>query len=201
MKWGLMPADELDVLLRDRFNLSRADLVSALKMLPAYQLGAASLTPGEAGQLDAVGFIDDPGAFATNGVNVIVNFAQLIATAYTSGELAAGAGLDEAQVERRRLAGTLWAINNDGAWVYPAAQFDVAEVGGRRRLDTIRELDRVLAVLPADLHPMAVNGLLLTPQWELAVDGRPLTVVEWLRTGGPVEAVLRLIEIGEWAGM
>jgi hypothetical protein len=51
----------------------------------------------------------------------------------------------------------------------------------------------------AGLHPTAVAGLLRTPQTELQVDGRPRSIVEWLRSGGPVYPVLQLIEIADWA--
>ena len=34
-----MPADELDELLRDRFDLERADLIAALKTLPKHVFG------------------------------------------------------------------------------------------------------------------------------------------------------------------
>ena len=39
-----MTVDELDQLLSERFNLQRADLLAALKTLPAIKPGAASLT-------------------------------------------------------------------------------------------------------------------------------------------------------------
>jgi hypothetical protein len=63
----------------------------------------------------------------------------------------------------------------------------------------IRGLERVFQRLPAGLHPTAVAGLLRTPQMELQVDGRPRSILEWLRSGGPVEPALELIEIADWA--
>jgi hypothetical protein len=53
-----MTADELDQLLLDRFNLRRADLISALKTLPAHRPWAATLTAEEARLFDEAGFID-----------------------------------------------------------------------------------------------------------------------------------------------
>jgi hypothetical protein len=47
-----MTADELDALLRDRFDLSQADLISALKTLPVRDAESAPLTPDEALLLD-----------------------------------------------------------------------------------------------------------------------------------------------------
>ena len=43
-----MTVDELDQLLSERFNLQRADLLAALKTLPAIKPGAAVLTEDEA---------------------------------------------------------------------------------------------------------------------------------------------------------
>jgi hypothetical protein len=55
--------DELDQLLMDRFNLGRADLIAALKALPAQRPWAALLTEEEASLLDHAGFAEDPNAW------------------------------------------------------------------------------------------------------------------------------------------
>jgi len=196
-----MTADELDELLQDRFNLTRADVVSALKMLPAHRPWAASLTAEEARLLDEAGFVEDLDAYAEIAVDVIAHMARLISTAYTSSAVASGLGVNESRIRQRRLARTLWAIDDNGSWVYPVVQFDLMDVDGRRSaLKTVRGLDQVLPALPTDLHPTAVAGFLLTPQHELAIDGEPRTVRDWLNSGGAVEPVLRLIEMGEWTG-
>ena len=74
------------------------------------------------------------------------------------------------------------------------------ELDGRNALKQVRGLDQVLPTLPANLHPTAVSAFLLTPQHELSLDGRPRAVRDWLNSGGAVDPVLRLIEIGEWSG-
>lgn len=195
-----MSADELDQLLQDRFNLSRADLITALKTLPAHRPWAASLTAEEARLFDAAGFVEDPDAYTEIAVDAIAHMARLISTAYTSSEVASGLGVNESRIRQRRLARTLWAIDDNGAWVYPVVQFDVVKVEGRDVLKQVRGLDQVLPALPTDLHPTAVAGFLLTPQQELAIDGQPRAVRDWLSSGGAVEPVLRLVEMGEWAG-
>lgn len=194
-----MPADELDQLLKDRFNLSRADLITALKTLPAHRPLAASLTAEEARLFDDAGFVEDPDAYTEIAVDVIAHMARLISTAYTTSEVASGLGVNESRIRQRRLARTLWAIDGNGAWVYPVVQFDLVKVEGRDVLKPVRGLDQVLPVLPTDLHPTAVAGFLLSPQQELAIDGQPCAVRDWLSSGGAVEPVLRLIEMGEWA--
>ena len=193
-----MTIDELDQLLSERFNLQRADLVAALKTLPAIKPGAAALTEDEARLLDEAGFIEDPIAFAQAAADIVAHTAVLINTAYTGREVAALLGINESRVRQRRLAGTLWAIDTDGTWVYPAVQFDTNVKTGKP-YKQIRGLEQVFRALPAGLHPTAVAGLLRTPQTELQVDGQQRSILEWLRSGGPVEPVLELIEIADWA--
>jgi len=194
-----MGTDELDQLLRDRFNLSRADLVTSLRTFPAQRPWAASLTAEEARLLDDAGLVEDPEAYTEIATDVIAHMAWLISTAYTSAEVASGLGVKESWIRRRRLARTLWAVDVHRAWVYPAVQFDLDTVNGRRTLKQVRGLERVLPALPTDLHPTAVAGFLLTPQQELRIDNRSCAVRDWLQSGGAVDPVLRLIEIEEWA--
>jgi hypothetical protein len=193
-----MTIDELDQLLSERFNLQRADLLAALKTLPAIKPGAAALTEEEARLLDAAGFVEDPVAFAQAAADIVAHTALLINTAYTGPEVAALLGINESRVRQRRLAGTLWAIDSDGTWVYPAIQFETNLKTGKPDKQ-IRGLEQVFGALPDGLHPTAVAGLLRTPQTELRVDGQPRSILEWLRSGGPVEPVLQLIEIADWA--
>jgi hypothetical protein len=198
MGGGIMTVDELDQLLSERFNLQRADLLAALKTLPAIKPGAAALTEDEARLLDGAGFVQDPDAFAAAAADIVAHTALLINTAYTGPEVASLLGINESRVRQRRLARTLWAIESDGNWLYPAIQFEVNLKTGKPDKQ-IRGLERVFQALPAGLHPTAVTGLLQTPQTELKVGGRPRSIVEWLRSGGPAEPVLELIAIADWA--
>jgi hypothetical protein len=193
-----MTVDDLDQLLSERFNLQRADLLAALKTLPAIKPGAATLTEDQARLLDEAGLVEDPVAFAEAAADIVAHTALLINTAYTGPEVASQLGINESRVRQRRLAGTLWAIESDGNWAYPATQFEVNLKTGKPDRQ-IRGLERVFQALPAGLHPTAVAGLLRTPQTELQVGGRPLSILEWLRSGGPIEPVLELIEIADWA--
>jgi hypothetical protein len=190
--------DELDQLLSERFNLQRADLLAALKTRLAIKPGAAVLTEDEARLLDEAGFVEDPVAFAEAAADIVAHTALLINTAYTGQEVAALLGINASRVRQRRLARTLWAIESDGAWSYPTIQFECNLTTGRPDKQ-IRGLDQVFQAVPAGLHPTAIAGFLRTPQIELQVDGRPLSVLEWLRSGGPVEPVLQLIEIADLA--
>lgn len=194
----VMAVDELDQLLSERFNLERDDLLAALRMLPAIKPGAAALTEDEARLLDQAGFVADPVAFAEAAADIVAHTALLINSAYTGPEVASLLGINESRVRQRRLARSLWAIESDGTWVYPTIQFEFNLTTGKPDRQ-IRGLERVFRALPEGRHPSAVAGLLRTPQPELEVEGRPLSILEWLRSGGPVEPVLELIEIADWA--
>jgi hypothetical protein len=194
-----MTADELDALLRDRFGLSRAELIPALKTLPARDNWSTPLTTAQAQLLDDADFPAVPNSFAESSAGVVVRIGRLIKSAYSADEVAAGLGVNNSVVEQRRQSRTLWAIDVDGSWVYPAAQFTRGSTGGRSMLEVVSNLDRVLPALPADLHPAAVAGFLSTPRHDLALHRRPCTVREWLIGGGAVEPVLQLIEMNRWA--
>jgi hypothetical protein len=197
-----MTTDELDQLLQDRFNLRRSDLITALKTLPAHRPWAATLTTDEARLLDEAGFTEDPEAYAEIAADVMAHMARLYSTAYTAAEVREGLGVKDSRVRQRRLARTLWAISDGGAWVYPAIQFEIVDRGRDKplKLKQVRDLDQVLpALLARELHPTAVAGVLMTPQHDLRIDGQPKSVREWLLHGESVKPVLGLIEIGQRA--
>lgn len=193
-----MTADELDVLLYQKFRLRREDMLAALKTLPAIRPWAAELSPDEARLLDDAGFTEDPDAYARVAADTVAHMALLVNTAYSAREVAAALNVNESRVRQRRLARTLWAINDNGAWVFPALQFETDPQTGLPHKQ-IRGLDRVFAALPPNLHPVAVAGFLRTPHPDLALQGRPAHPLEWLQSGGDVDPVLRLVEAADWA--
>jgi hypothetical protein len=193
--------DELDQLLMDRFNLGRADLIAALKTLPAQRPWAATLTEEEANLFDNAGFAEDPNAYAEIAADVVAHMGRLYSTSYTAAEVAKGLGVNDSRIRQRRLAKTLWAIDDGGTWVYPSLQFERADNGrNKATLKQVRGLDQVLPHLLAhNLHPTAVAGFLLTPQPELLIGGQPQSVKDWLLHGESVRPVLDLIDVGQWA--
>jgi hypothetical protein len=191
--------DELEGLLADRLGLTRADLISALKLLPSHRPGAAALSVDQARLLDSAGLREDPQAYAELAADSISQTTTLINSGYTAAEVAEGLGVNASRVRQRRLARTLWAVDDGGRWMYPAVQFE-ERVRGKPRLKLVRGLEHVLPVLPADLHPSAVAAFLLEPQPELAIRGRDNSVRDWLLSGGNVEPVLALADVEEWAG-
>ncbi len=194
-----MTTDELDELLLDRFGLRRTDLITALKAIPSQRPWAAALSTSDARILDETGLTEDPDAYAQIAADVTAHMARLYATAYSAAEVRDGLGVSDSRVRQRRLAHTLWAIDDGGAWVYPALQFE-NPTGTPLKLKPVRGVDEVLpALLSLDLHPTAVAGFLITPQPDLRIAGQPTSVRDWLVHGEPVAPVLTLIEIGDWA--
>jgi nuclear transport factor 2 (NTF2) superfamily protein len=193
-----MTADELDVLLYQKFRLRREDLLAALKALPAIRPWAAELSPDEARLLDDAGFTEDPDAYARVAADTVTHMALLVNTAYSAREVATALNVNESRVRQRRLARTLWAINDNGAWVFPALQFETDPQTGRP-YKQIRGLDRVFAALAPSLHPVAVAGFLRTPHPDLALQGRPVHPLEWLQSGDHGDPVFRLMEAADWA--
>jgi len=166
--------DELDHLLREKFGLRRADMLAALRTMPAIHPWAAQLAPEEARLLDQAGFIEDPDAYAAVAADVLTHTGLLIHTAITSDAVAKALGVNESTVRQRRLEGALWAINDNGRWLFPIMQFDTDPTTGDPR-GQIRGLDQVLRALPRDLHPVAVAGFLGAPHPDLTV-GQPGTI-------------------------
>ncbi len=196
-----MATDELDKLLMDRFNLGRADVIAALKALPAQRPWAAALTEADARLLDSVGFTADPDASAEIAANAIAQMGRLYNTAYSAAEVAKGLGVNDSRVRQRRLAHTLWAIDDAGTWVYPSLQFEVVDNGRTQaKLKQIRGLEQVLPrLLTLGRHPAAVAGFVTTPQPVLSINGQPRSVKDWLLHGESVQPVLQLIDISQWA--
>jgi len=48
------------------------------------------------------------------------------------------------------------------------------------------------------LHPLALERALTDPRADLALDGRPVSVIDWLTSGGDVETALEVITQIEW---
>lgn len=186
------PDNELDELLMNRLEVDRPTFISALRAMPAVRPWAVGLTEEDARLLDDAGFQDDGAHTLAADLETAGRMGHLMVTAYGATAVAEGLGITPSRVRQKRLAGELWAILDGQSWVFPALQFETREDdGGRTSLRPIRGLDQVFKVLPDDLHPVAVEGFLLTVQPEL-FSQRPMTALEWLRSGGDAAAVVAL---------
>jgi hypothetical protein len=186
---------ELDQLLRDRFDITPDDFVAALKTLPAVRPWATTLPETEARLLDDVDFHEDPAAYLAAGTEIAGRVGHLAVTAFTAEEVAAGLKISASRVRQKRLARELWAIADGPSWLFPVPQFETDDNGGPTRL--IRGLDQVFKALPADLHPVAIDGFLHTPQPNLYHD-RALTPLEWLRAGGDIDQAVTAAANADW---
>ena len=113
-------------------------------------------------------------------------YARLLADSYSVEEAAARLGVNGSRI-RQRLTGrppTLYGIKLGRAWRVPKLQFE-----GRR---LVPGLETVLRRLPARLHPVAFHRWLTTPSPDLVAGERPVSPLDWLRTGGAPDAAARL---------
>jgi hypothetical protein len=185
----------LEEMITQHFGVSAEELSSALNTLPAIRPDAASLSDDEAALYDAADFPEDEHAYARVTLEAAGHTARLLSTAYSAREVADLLGVSDSRVRQRRADRTLWAIEDAGGWVFPALQFE--NVDGRRR--QIRHLDQVLPGIPTDIHPLAIARLLSSAQPDLVVDGQLVSPLQWLRHGGDVRAVRKIVEAADWA--
>lgn len=188
---------ELDQLLRDHFEITSAEFIVALKTLPILPPWAAALSEEAARLLDEADFQEDRDAYLASTVQSAGHAGRLAVTAFTAEEIAAGLNISASRVRQKRLAHELWAIADGPSWVFPVPQFETDDNSGPIRV--VRGLDKVFKALPKDLHPVAVDGFLNTPQAELSLD-RPLTPLEWLRGGGDIDLAVTAAASIDWYG-
>lgn len=204
-------------LLNRSFGLNDAELVQALKTLPADQspllvalrsithrvprvsdtasmLTQAQMTLLERGGLRMSG---NTASAAIAATELVAAHATLVNTAYTTSQVAELLNVRDSRVRQRRADRTLWAIQNGNEWLFPALQFTT---DGPRK-GQIRGLDRVLPALPENLHPLSVAGFLTTPQPGLIRKGQLVTPLEWLATGGDLQPVFDAAHAVQWTGL
>lgn len=191
----MQPNPEQDQLLQDRFEITGAQFVAALKLLPAVRPWAASLTENEAKILDGHDFPEDSDACVAAGTEMAGQVAHLVVSAFTGEQVAAGLGIHSSRLLEKRLAGELWAMPAGQGWLFPMVQFETDDKVGPRR--QVRGLDQVFKALPAGLHPVAIVGFLRTPQPDLFRD-RSMTPVEWLRDGGDIDQAVAAAANTDW---
>lgn len=189
---------ELEQLLHERFDIGRDAFVAALKTLPTMRPWATTLTADEARLLDDGDFQEDPDAYVAAGAEIAGHAGRLAVSAFTADEVKSGLGISDSRVRQKRAARELWAIPDGQSWLFPLSQFDTDEkTGGPIR--QVRGLAQVFKALPADLHPVAVDGFLHTPQPDL-YHGRAQSPLDWLRDGGEVDAVVAAAAAADWYG-
>lgn len=142
------------------------------------------LTPDEAAIYDAAGMVEDPDALQEQAAGAAARFVALLATAIPVAGAAARIGVSRSRMQQMIAARDVWALRQGSRWVLPAIQFD----GDR----FVVGWSTVARALPESAHPLEVLGFVTTVQPELYADGRPHSVIDWLRSGGSPERAAAL---------
>ena len=137
----------------------------------------------------AVG-VDQPdlNSIARNITRVAGEYAAMVAAADSQKAAAERLGVSTSRIRQKIREGSLYAINGAGGRVCPRWQFHDGS--------TLPGLERVLAAISKDAHPVAVQRFFLTvsPDLESPTLGTPLSPRDWLATGHPVENVVLLAQ-------
>lgn len=164
-----------------------AQLEQVAESLPAgADVPASSLSVWEENVLREAGSLghDLPPLAGRASTLTAVRTAQLMTDALSAAEAATQMHVTPGRVRQRITAGTLFAVQTPAGWRLPRFQFtDTGVLAG---------LDRVLAVLPADVQPLVVARFFTAPSPDLLIDGEPTGVSQWLAAGGDIGSVLAL---------
>lgn len=117
-------------------------------------------------------------------------YTAMLATSYTTSEVAQMLGKTEGRVRQRVAEKTLYGLQVAGrGHRLPAFQF---EGGGE-----VPNIGKVMRVLPEDLHPVEVLNWFTLPNADLYLDEEeehPISPKEWLLSGGSPEVLIPLAE-------
>ncbi|HEY3064902.1 MAG TPA: hypothetical protein VGL09_03875 [Methylomirabilota bacterium] len=172
-------------------RLAEIDVVATAMVHARREAAAPSapLTDAEERLLGAAGLDASPVAAAEAHLvyRGAAEFASLLTDAYTVEEVARLLSVNTSRI-RQRLTGTprtLYGIKTEKGWRIPRFQFD-----GRR---VVSGLDRVVARLSPELHPVAVSRWFTAPSPDLTIDGdRRISPLDWLRLGNAADVVAKL---------
>ena len=166
---------------------TRATFVAALTASPPMRPQPTQVIDRDARLLDAADFRESSAEAFLADIEITKRISHLVATAFTVDEVAEGLRITGAQVHRKRLKRQLWGITDGQSWMLPTLQFESHNDCGPLRV--IPGIDQVFKALPEDLHPLAVEGFLSTPQPDLYTN-HPVTPREWLHNGRDIATVI-----------
>jgi hypothetical protein len=156
--------------------------------------GAAQLSPDARRFLDehsGLGPIDFARAAAAereNSVRVAAHMTRLLEASLSVEQTAEALAVDVADVHAAANSRHLYTWTaRDGCVVLPRWQFDETAHPWR----PLPYLGAVLSALPNDLHPLEADWFMTQPrEWLVGDDEEPMSVRDWLLTGGDVAPVL-----------
>jgi hypothetical protein len=155
----------------------------------SFRRSASNLSASEAAALRSVGAFKDETPIEPDNDPLLRSQAQymaLLAESLSAAEAAKLLHVDVSRVRQRFRERSLFGIEHEGSWRLPRFQFE-------RRL-IIPGLAQILEALPTDLFPLDVFDWFVLPDSDLQLDSdaAPLSPREWLLSGRPVEAVVKL---------
>ncbi|MBI2930408.1 MAG: hypothetical protein HYY16_02045 [Planctomycetes bacterium] len=113
-------------------------------------------------------------------------YARMLREGLDVAETAAHLGIDPSRVRQRltETPPTLFGVKVGFEWRLPKFQFT--------RTGLVPGIDAVIARLPRDVHPVAVERWLMSPHPDLEAERGALSPLDWLKTGRPVSVVADL---------
>jgi len=108
-------------------------------------------------------------------------YAALLADSTDVAGVVGRLGVDESRVRRLLRERAIFGFKEDDGWRVPMAQFDEGS--------QVRGLRQVFADLREELHPVSVWRWLTLPNQDLEIEGRTVSPLVWLKSGGEVQLV------------
>jgi excisionase family DNA binding protein len=181
--------------IRDRLQLDLEQVLEAFEDVAARLAGPSGSTEPfgqltehdqtslrEAGMLRSV----PQAALQRASITGALRFAEMRARSLTVKEAAARLGVTGGRVRQRLSERTLYGFQTRRGWRLPDFQFGPEPEG------TLPNLEQVLPQLPREIHPLTVEGFFTKPQADLVVGHEPVSVTEWLGSGGDAAAVAEI---------
>lgn len=108
-------------------------------------------------------------------------YAEVVSQSTTVSALAKRLGVDTSRVRQRIYARSLYAFKHRGEWLIPSFQLESNRV--------VPGVQGVVWKLSPTLHPVAVSRWFTTPNADLALEGKAVSPIAWLSSGGPADEV------------
>lgn len=171
-----------EFLHRTGTGLTEVEVVAAVEDLVGEALTPSDVSPLAATDLAFLrehgGVGDpDPARVRASRARTVAAATALVGESLTGAEVAERLGVDPSRVRHMAADGALYVLRVGRQNRYPRWQFGP----DGRPIPGLRE---VLDLLPADLHPLSVEGFMRTPQPEYELNGHATSAVEWLSAGG-----------------
>lgn len=175
-------------------DFTRAFFAQIVHGLSASNPAEPALSEHDAAVLREAGFVTDPTAATAARLDRHIRMQNLVQDSLSVAQAAEHLGVTTARVRQRLADGTLWSFDSGSTRLLPRAQF--AADG------PVPHLDKVMPLFDRTLHPLTVQALLTEPQPSLTVEGRPVSIVQWLSgiagADREIEQVVEVLTAASW---